>query len=102
MQLEDLQNTFRSDEVRLYNENEDFIDDDKGVSGYLIRHYGECEVIDLNLGFDKNKPYIAIHIDYKEDSEDDDNRKPTYNDLSLDDSDYQADYDRMQWGAHDY
>lgn len=102
MQLEDLQNTFRGDEVRLYDEDERFINDDKGVSEYLIQRYGECEVIDLSLGVNTNNSYVAIYIDYKEENEDDDNRKPTYNDLSLDDSDYQADYDRMQWGAHDY
>ena len=101
MYLSELENMFRGDEVCLYDEDDRLIDNDESVSEYLVRHYGNCEVLDLRIRIGMNKAFVEIYTDYKEDDEDEDGR-PTYDDLSLDDSSYQADYDKMEHGHNDY
>lgn len=103
MYLSELENMFRGDEVCLYDEDDGFIDDDESVSEYLVRHYGNCEILDLSTRIRANETIVEICIDYKKDDEDEDeDGRPTYDDLSLDDSDYQADYDKMEHGHNDY
>lgn len=104
MYLSELENMFRGDEVRLYDEDDGFIDDES-VSKYLVRYYGNCEILDLSTRIRANKTIVEICIDYKKDDEDEDedeDGRPTYDDLPLDDSSYQADYDKMEYGHDDY
>lgn len=101
MYLSELENMFRGDKVILHGEDDKFLDDDESVSEYLVRHYGNCEILDLSTRIKANKTIVEICIDYKKDDEDEDGR-PTYDDLSLDDSSYQADYDKMEHGHNDY
>lgn len=100
MYLSELENMFRGDEVCLYDEDDGFIDDDESVSEYLVQHYGNCEILDLSTRIRANETIVEICIDYKKDDEDYDEDVDDIDECCINESEYQKDYDKMEYG-HD-
>ena len=98
MYLSYLKNMFRGDEVILHGEDDKFLDDDESVSEYLVRHYGNCEVVDMSLKVTSvGKPCVCISIDYQDEDYEDDT---DVDECNINESEYQKDYDKMEYG-HD-
>lgn len=98
MYLSDLENMFRGDWVFLYDKNERFIDDDTGITNYLIKHYGDYEILDMTLNESVKKTFIYIMIDYQKDNRDYDS--DDIDECCINEREYQKDYDKMEYG-HD-
>ena len=64
MKLYELKNMCRNESICIYGNGDKYIDTDEGVSEYLIKYYGDCEVLDMAIGQDDDyKPFLAIYID---------------------------------------
>lgn len=96
MFLSYLENMFRGDKVVLHDD--EFLDADESVSEYLVKHYGNCEVVDMSLKVTSaGEPCVCISIDYQDEDYVDDIDEDECN---INESEYQKDYDKMEYG-HD-
>lgn len=100
MFLSYLENMFRGDKVILHGEDDKFLDDDESVSEYLVKHYGNCEVVDMSLKTTSaGEPCVCISIDYQDEDYVDDIDEDKCN---INESEYQKDYDKMEYGHNVY
>lgn len=90
---------FRGDEVILHGKDDKVLDDDESVSEYLVKHYGDCEVVDMSLNVTPaGDPCVCISIDYQDEDYVDD--IDDIDECCINESEYQKDYDKMEYG-HD-